>query len=83
MMKVVYKPTIKFKDLAEAYYEMYGEELKFDDFQWEDYTNDCYKDYSIDLAFDLDATEFQKNLSYLLLKEGIPVTSDVLIDISW
>lgn len=82
-MKVVYKPTIDFSTLAEAYYQLYGEELHLSDFEWENYCNDCYKEYSVASAFDLDATEFQKNLSYLLLKEGIPVTSDVLIDVSW
>ena len=82
-MKVTYRPTVRFKDLEEAYYEMYGEELHLSDFEWETYCNDCYKEYSVACAFDLDATEFQKDLSYLFLKEGIPVTSDVLIDISW
>lgn len=82
-MKVTYRPTVRFKDLEEAYHEMYGEELHLSDFGWETYCNDCYKEYSVDCAFDLDATELQKNLSYLFLKEGIPVTSDVLIDVSW
>jgi len=82
-MKVTYMPTVKFKDLEEAYREMYEEELHLSDFEWETYCNDCYKEYSVACAFDLDATELQKNLSYLFLKEGISVTSDVLIDISW